>query len=115
MEPQGVAPILCMPVLNCCTACPIQPDTLLPCRDDIRPGISEASWRTALNLMLYDIVAVSSPGARVAVLTFSFLALIVTSTYTANLAAFVTIRNLATQINSVDVSCCWVLMSSGAC
>lgn len=55
-------------------------------------------------MMLYDIVNVTSLGARMAVLAFCFLALLTTSTYTANLAAFVTIKSLATSINSVDVS-----------
>lgn len=50
------------------------------CRDDIRPGVMESTWRSALTLMLFDSFAVSSWGARVAVLTFMFLALLTTST-----------------------------------
>ena len=48
--------------------------------------------------------AVTSLGARVAVLAFCFLALLTTSTYTANLAAFVTVRSITSQISSVAVS-----------
>jgi hypothetical protein len=40
----------------------------------------------------------------VTVLTFCFLALLTTSTYTANLAAFVTLSSIQTQVSSVAVS-----------
>ena len=42
-------------------------------RDDVRPGIIESSWRSALTLMLFDSFMVTSHGARVAVLAFMFL------------------------------------------
>ncbi len=45
----------------------------LSSRDDIRPGIIESSWRSALTLMLFDSFMVTSHGARVAVLAFMFL------------------------------------------
>ena len=45
----------------------------LCCRDDIRPGIIESGWRSALTLMLFDSFMVTSHGARVAVLAFMFL------------------------------------------
>jgi hypothetical protein len=52
--------------------------------------------------MLFDSFMVTSLGARVAVLAFMFLALLVTSTYTANLAAFVTVQSIKSSITSVD-------------
>ena len=42
-------------------------------RDDVRPGIIESSWRSALTLMLFDSFMVTSLGGRVAVLAFMFL------------------------------------------
>ena len=44
-----------------------------PRRDDVRPGIMESSWRSALTLMLFDSFMVTSLGGRVAVLAFMFL------------------------------------------
>ncbi|KAL4856215.1 Glutamate receptor 3.6 [Chlorella vulgaris] len=63
-------------------------------KEDWLPGIRESSWRTAQTLMLFDSINVTSLGARIAVLTFCFLALLTTSTYTANLAAFVTLSSI---------------------
>lgn len=42
-------------------------------RDDVGPGLAESAWRSAITLMLFDAFAVTSHGARVAVLTFCFL------------------------------------------
>lgn len=70
-------------------------------RGDILPGVVESTWRTALTLMLMDSFAVTSQGARVAVLCFVFLALLTTSTYTANLAAFVTVNTIESRITGL--------------
>ena len=55
-------------------------------------------------MMSLDIFNVSSDGARIAVLCFGFLGLIVANTYIANLAAFLTVSHINSAINSVDVS-----------
>ncbi|PSC76640.1 glutamate receptor [Micractinium conductrix] len=70
-------------------------------RGDVVPGVVESTWRSTLTVMLMDNFAVTSQGARIAVLTFCFLALLVTSTYTANLAAFVTVNTIRSNIASV--------------
>ncbi|KAL4433390.1 hypothetical protein ABPG77_010243 [Micractinium sp. CCAP 211/92] len=70
-------------------------------RGDVVPGVLESGWRSAITLMLMDGFAVTSQGARIAVLCFCFLALLVTSTYTANLAAFVTVNTIKSHITSI--------------
>ncbi|KAL4433389.1 hypothetical protein ABPG77_010242 [Micractinium sp. CCAP 211/92] len=70
-------------------------------RGDVVPGVLESGWRSAITLMLMDGFAVTSQGARIAVLCFCFLALLVTSTYTANLAAFVTVSTIRSRIESI--------------
>ncbi|KAL4451646.1 hypothetical protein ABPG75_007308 [Micractinium tetrahymenae] len=70
-------------------------------RGDVVPGVVESGWRSAITLMLMDSFAVTSQGARIAVLCFCFLALLTTSTYTANLAAFVTVNTIKAHINSL--------------
>ena len=51
-----------------------------PRRGDVAPGVLESGWRSAITLMLMDGFAVTSQGARIAVLCFCFLALLTTST-----------------------------------
>ena len=57
-------------------------------------------WRSLWVLQHGNILDVTSLGARIAVLCFSFFALILCSSYTANLAAFLTVRR-ASAIRSV--------------
>ena len=45
---------------------------------------------------------VSSLPARIVTAAYAFLVLIITHTYTANLAAFLTVKQLDTKINSVE-------------
>lgn len=71
-------------------------------REDVLPGVIESGWRSAVTFMLFDGFAVTSLGARAAVLAFCFLALLTTSTYTANLAAFITVQTISSTINSID-------------
>lgn len=56
-----------------------------------------------LMVLQLDPFNVSSPGARVLVVCFGFLALLVMSTYTANLAAVVTVKTIKSNINNVEV------------
>lgn len=63
-------------------------------------GIEEASWQSLWTLMHGEGTDVSSLGARIGVLCFGFSALILGSSYTANLAAFLTIDRMNT-INSI--------------
>ena len=57
-----------------------------------------------MQVMLFDNIHVSSSGARVAVLTFGFMSLLLANTYTASLASFLTVSSLKSQINTVSVS-----------
>ncbi len=61
------------------------------------PGMLESGWRSAITLMLIDGFAVTSQGARIAVLCFCFLALLVTSTCELLAPAFCSCRLWATQ------------------
>jgi len=64
-------------------------------------GVEEASWQALWCVTFGDTIDVVSIGARVAAVTFGLLALVITSTYTANLAAFLTLSKFA-GINSVE-------------
>ena len=63
-------------------------------------GIQESMWRSLWSLQHGDKFDVSSLAARVAVIAFAFMALILCSSYTANLAAFLTVKKL-TSIDSI--------------
>jgi len=63
-------------------------------------GLEEATWRSLWALQHGGTFEVTSLGARVAVLCFAFFALIISSSYTANLAAFLTVQR-SNAINSV--------------
>lgn len=58
-------------------------------------GVEEATWQALWCLKFGDTVDVVSLGARVAAVTFGLLALVITSTYTANLAAFLTLSKFS--------------------
>jgi hypothetical protein len=61
---------------------------------DVYYGVEEASWRSLWTLQHGGTLDVTSLGARITALCFSFLALIIGSSYTANLAAFLTVKNV---------------------
>ena len=61
-------------------------------RRDAYYGVEEATWRSLWSLQHGECINVTALGSRIAVLCFSFVALIIGSSYTANLAAFLTVR-----------------------
>ncbi len=60
-------------------------------------GVEEATWRSLWSLQHGGTFEVTSLGARVAAICFAFFALILSSSYTANLAAFLTVQ----KVNSI--------------
>jgi hypothetical protein len=66
-------------------------------------GVEEATWQSLWTLQHGEGMDVSSAGARVAVMCFAFASLILGSSYTANLAAFLTLRRVS-SIDSIFVS-----------
>jgi hypothetical protein len=54
-------------------------------------------------MLLLDPFHVSSPGARIIVVCFGFLALLLTSSYTANMAVFVNWSQVSSSITSAQV------------
>lgn len=69
---------------------------------DVAPGVGEASWRSTWALFGQETFEVSSLSARLFIFAFTALSLIVSSTYTANLAAFLTVNSVNGQIRSVS-------------
>lgn len=69
---------------------------------DVVPGMTEATWRSVWTLIGLERLDVSSLGARVAAIAFGFMALILVNTYTANLAAVLTVSQINSQIRSVN-------------
>jgi hypothetical protein len=55
-------------------------------------GLEEATWRSLWALQHGATFEVTSLGARIAAICFAFFALILSSSYTANLAAFLTVK-----------------------
>lgn len=72
--------------------------------EDIVTGVHEASWQSLWTLMHGEGTDVTSLGARIAVLCFAFSALILGSSYTANLAAFLTIQQMSSISNIYDLT-----------
>lgn len=68
---------------------------------DIVPGVEEATWRAGWTLFGQETFHASSFPARFAIMFFAALCMIVSSTYTANLAAFLTVNQVSGTINSV--------------
>lgn len=64
-------------------------------------GLSEALWHSVSNTLAIDVFKVSSLPARIIVSANAFVVLIIINTYTANLAAFLTVKQLDTSIHSV--------------
>ena len=67
---------------------------------DAAKGYSEAAWRTLWLVIQGTIFHISVLGARVIVIVVAFMSLILGASYTANLAAFLTLRS-AGDLNSV--------------
>lgn len=67
--------------------------------DTVR-GYSEAVWRTMWVMIHGETMNVSVLSARIVVVVLAFMALILGASYTANLAAFLTLRNFG-DVNSV--------------
>ena len=64
---------------------------------------NEAAWRTIWLMIQGDgaLLEVTNLGARVVTVVLSFVSLIISSSYTANLAAFLTLKSLG-DINTVS-------------
>lgn len=69
---------------------------------DIIPGVEEATWRAGWTLFGQETFHASSFPARFTIMFFAALCMIVSSTYTANLAAFLTVNQVTGTINNVD-------------
>lgn len=69
---------------------------------DILPGVEEATWRAGWTLFGQETFHASSFPARFTIMFFAALCMIVSSTYTANLAAFLTVNQVTGSINSVE-------------
>jgi hypothetical protein len=65
-------------------------------------GLKECLWHSISQTLSIDVFKVSSLPARIVTASYAFLVLIITHTYTANLAAFLTVKQLDTKINSVE-------------
>lgn len=70
-------------------------------QDAIR-GLDIATTRALETIISNEPLVVSSSGAKVASLVFLFMAMILVNTYTANLAAFLTVNQINSQITSVE-------------
>ena len=65
-------------------------------------GFKEALWHSVSHTLSIDVFRVNSFCARIVTVAYAFLVMIITNTYTANLAAFLTVSKLDTAINTVD-------------
>jgi ABC-type amino acid transport substrate-binding protein len=63
-------------------------------------GYVEASWRTLWVMIQGETMSVSMLSARVVVIVLAFVALILSASYTANLAAFLTLKSFS-SLNSI--------------
>ena len=69
---------------------------------DVVPGVQEATVRSMWTLLGMETLQVSSVGAKIASLCFAFMALILVNTYTANLAAVLTVNQINGQVRSIE-------------
>jgi ABC-type amino acid transport substrate-binding protein len=69
---------------------------------DIMPDVEEATLRAGWTLFGQETFHASSFPARFTILFFAALCMIVSSTYTANLAAFLTVNQVTGTINNVE-------------
>lgn len=70
---------------------------------ELAGGYSESLWRTLWVLIQGETFGVSMIPARLVVVTFAFIALILSSSYTANLAAFLTTHSYGGLRNVYDL------------
>ena len=68
---------------------------------DVWRGLRECMWHSVSHTLSIDVFRVSSFSARIVTVAYAFLVLIITHTYTANLAAFLTVDRLHAKFNSV--------------
>ncbi len=68
-------------------------------KDSVK-GYSEAAWRAMWVMIQGETMGVTNLAARVVVIVLAFASLILSSSYTANLAAFLTVKSYG-EINSV--------------
>eukprot|EP00892_Ulva_mutabilis_P009348 jgi/Ulvmu1/6786/UM030_0124.1 len=64
-------------------------------------GLRECMWHSVCHALSIDVFRVRSFSARIVTVAYAFLVLIITHTYTANLAAFLTVQQLDTPIRSI--------------
>lgn len=65
-------------------------------------GLKEALWHSISHTLSIDVFRVNAFPSRMVTVAYGFLVLILTNTYTANLAAFLTVDQLDTTVSSVD-------------
>ena len=64
-------------------------------------GLRECVWHSVCHTLSIDVFRVRSFPARIVTVAYAFLVLILTHTYTANLAAFLTVTTLDHSIRSI--------------
>lgn len=64
-------------------------------------GITESLWHSISHTLSIDVFKVHAFPSRIITAAYAFLVLILTNTYTANLAAFLTVDQLDTQISDI--------------
>eukprot|EP00892_Ulva_mutabilis_P009350 jgi/Ulvmu1/6788/UM030_0126.1 len=69
---------------------------------DIPRGLRECMWHSVCHTLSIDVFRVRSFSARIVVVAYAFLVLIITHTYTANLAAFLTVHVLGGSMGSIE-------------
>lgn len=69
---------------------------------DLSGGMKQAIWDSLVTLLNFGNFTVQSQEARIIVVGYGFLVLILINTYVANLAAFLTITNIESSIKSVS-------------
>jgi hypothetical protein len=65
-------------------------------------AIKEALWHSISHVLAINVFTVHSVESRIVVATFAFVVLIVSNTYLANLAAFLTVDQLEGSVQSVS-------------
>lgn len=86
-----------IPGVYCCRTAYMKGEKL-----DIAAGLVQCLWHSVSHTLSIDVFHVRSFPARIITAAYAFLVLILTNTYTANLAAFLTVNQLDTTINSVE-------------
>lgn len=65
-------------------------------------ALKEAMWHSVSHVLSFNVFVVNATPARIVVAAYAFMVLIISSTYLANLAAFLTVDQLDTTITSVS-------------